>query len=71
VWDYYTAVVDHLLPEIIGHPLSLIRCPSGTGKPCFFQKHHTSAWSWWTRFASKKKAASMGTTWWFATPPAC
>lgn len=42
VWDYYTAVMDHLLPEIIDRPLSVIRCPSGTGKPCFFQKHHTA-----------------------------
>jgi len=42
VWDYYTAVMDHLLPEIIGRPLSIIRCPSGTSKPCFFQKHHTA-----------------------------
>ncbi len=42
VWDYYTAVMDHLLPEIIGRPLSIIRCPSGTAKPCFFQKHHTA-----------------------------
>ncbi|MGY1457350.1 DNA ligase D [Luteimonas sp. A534] len=42
VFDYYTAVMDHLLPEIIGRPLSIIRCPSGTAKACFFQKHHTA-----------------------------
>lgn len=42
VWDYYSAVMPHLLPEIIDRPLSIIRCPSGTGKPCFFQKHHTA-----------------------------
>src|SRR5690606_12852739 len=42
VWDYYTAVLDHLLPEIAGRPLSIIRCPSGVAKPCFFQKHHTA-----------------------------
>jgi len=42
VWDYYSAVMDHLLPEIIGRPLSIIRCPSGATKPCFFQKHHTA-----------------------------
>ncbi len=40
VWDYYLAVADRLLPEITGRPLSVIRCPSGAGKPCFFQKHH-------------------------------
>lgn len=42
VWDYYAAVMDHLLPEIAGRPLSIIRCPSGAEKPCFFQKHHTA-----------------------------
>ena len=42
VWDYYLAVMEHLLPEIQGRPLSIIRCPSGTGRPCFFQKHHTA-----------------------------
>ena len=41
VADYYLAVMDHLLPEIVGRPLSMIRCPEGAGKPCFFQKHHT------------------------------
>ncbi len=42
VWDYYSAVMDHLLPEVIDRPLSIIRCPAGAGKPCFFQKHHTA-----------------------------
>jgi bifunctional non-homologous end joining protein LigD len=42
VADYYRAVMDHLLPEIAGRPLSIIRCPSGAEKPCFFQKHHTA-----------------------------
>ena len=42
VWDYYSAVMDHLLPEVINRPLSIIRCPAGTGRPCFFQKHHTA-----------------------------
>jgi bifunctional non-homologous end joining protein LigD len=42
VWDYYEAVMPHLLPEVINRPLSIIRCPAGTGRPCFFQKHHTT-----------------------------
>lgn len=42
VWNYYTAVMDHLLPEIAGRPLSVVRCPAGAEKPCFFQKHHTA-----------------------------
>jgi len=40
--DYYWAVAPHMLPQIIGRPLSLVRCPEGSTKPCFFQKH-TSA----------------------------
>jgi len=39
VWDYYLAVADELLPEIAGRPLSVVRCPSGISKACFFQKH--------------------------------
>ena len=42
VWDYYLAVADLLLPEIAGRPLSAVRCPSGIGKACFFQKHLTA-----------------------------
>jgi bifunctional non-homologous end joining protein LigD len=36
---YYLAVADHLLPYIAGRPLSIVRCPEGSTKPCFFQKH--------------------------------
>lgn len=39
VADYYDAVMDWLLPEIVGRPLSIIRCPQGSTRPCFFQKH--------------------------------
>ncbi len=37
--EYYFEVADHLLPYIAGRPLSIVRCPEGIGKPCFFQKH--------------------------------
>lgn len=37
--DYYWAVAEHMLPHIANRPLSLVRCPDGAGKPCFFQKH--------------------------------
>jgi bifunctional non-homologous end joining protein LigD len=39
--DYYSAVMDWLLPEIRDRPLSLVRCPGGIGAQCFFQKHAT------------------------------
>lgn len=37
--NYYWAVADYMLPHIAGRPLSLVRCPDGAGKPCFYQKH--------------------------------
>jgi bifunctional non-homologous end joining protein LigD len=40
--DYYWAVADRMLPHIADRPLSLVRCPEGAGKPCFFQKHVTA-----------------------------
>ena len=40
--DYYAAVAHRMLPHIADRPLSLVRCPDGAGKPCFFQKHINS-----------------------------
>ncbi|MFZ0663777.1 MAG: DNA ligase D [Acidobacteriaceae bacterium] len=37
--DYYSAVAEVMLPYIAGRPLSIVRCPEGSGKPCFFQKN--------------------------------
>jgi len=37
--EYYAAVAKHMLPHIADRPLSVVRCPEGSGKPCFFQKH--------------------------------
>ncbi len=40
--DYYWAVAERMLPHIADRPLSLVRCPDGAGKPCFYQKHVNS-----------------------------
>jgi bifunctional non-homologous end joining protein LigD len=40
--DYYYAVAPLMLPHIAHRPLSLVRCPEGSAKPCFFQKHVNS-----------------------------
>ncbi|MBK0011183.1 DNA ligase D [Stenotrophomonas sp. S41] len=40
VADYYRQMARWILREIAGRPLSLLRCPDGVGKACFFQKHH-------------------------------
>jgi bifunctional non-homologous end joining protein LigD len=37
--DYYQAVGPIMLPWAANRPLSLVRCPQGRGKKCFFQKH--------------------------------
>jgi bifunctional non-homologous end joining protein LigD len=37
--DYYLAVAKLMLPHVEGRPLSLVRCPNGAGKHCFYQKH--------------------------------
>ncbi len=37
--DYYLAVAPLMLPHVTGRPLSLVRCPNGAGKKCFYQKH--------------------------------
>jgi bifunctional non-homologous end joining protein LigD len=37
--DYYADVADWILPHIASRVLSLLRCPSGTDKQCFFAKH--------------------------------
>ena len=37
--EYLIAVSEQMLPHIADRPLSVVRCPEGSGKPCFFQKH--------------------------------
>jgi bifunctional non-homologous end joining protein LigD len=37
--EYYMAVAEHMLPYIADRPISVVRCPDGIGKACFFQKH--------------------------------
>ena len=39
---YYEAVAPAMLAHVAGRPLSLVRCPSGPGGDCFFQKHPDS-----------------------------
>lgn len=38
---YYEAVEEVMIPHIADRPLSLVRCPQGRSKYCFFQKHDT------------------------------
>jgi bifunctional non-homologous end joining protein LigD len=36
---YYEAVAEHIMPHVARRPLTLVRCPDGSSRQCFFQKH--------------------------------
>jgi bifunctional non-homologous end joining protein LigD len=40
---YYEQVADWMLPHVEGRPLTLVRCPSGHTKQCFYQRHVTDS----------------------------
>jgi bifunctional non-homologous end joining protein LigD len=37
---YLAVTADWILPHVARRPLTLVRCPDGPGKNCFFQKHY-------------------------------
>jgi bifunctional non-homologous end joining protein LigD len=37
--EYYEAVSDWMLPQVLGRPVVLVRCPAGRANKCFYQKH--------------------------------
>ena len=37
--DYYVAVAERLLPHAAFRPITMVRCPTGRGKKCFYQRH--------------------------------
>ena len=41
--DYYAAIAPLMLPWAAGRTISLVRCPQGRAKKCFFQKHDTGS----------------------------
>ena len=41
--DYYAAISSQLLVTMADRPMTLIRCPQGRGKHCFFQKHDSGS----------------------------
>lgn len=36
---YYEAVADRILPHLAERPITLVRCPTGRQKKCFYQRH--------------------------------
>lgn len=45
VHDYYAWAVKRMLPYIKNRLLSLVRCPDGIDRECFFQKHLSQEWN--------------------------
>jgi bifunctional non-homologous end joining protein LigD len=41
--NYYNVVAKWILPYILKRPLTLLRCPNGQNKKCFYQRHLTNA----------------------------
>jgi bifunctional non-homologous end joining protein LigD len=41
--DYYAAVESQIMVDAGHRPMTLIRCPQGRSKKCFFQKHDTGS----------------------------
>jgi bifunctional non-homologous end joining protein LigD len=37
--SYYQTIVSYILPYVVNRPISLVRCPEGCNKECFFQRH--------------------------------
>jgi len=36
---YYERIADWIVPQLEGRPLTLVRCPEGAGRSCFYHKH--------------------------------
>ncbi len=51
--DFYTDIADWILPHIVDRPLSLVRCPDGVTKQCFFQKHR------WAGLSSRVRSVKV------------
>ncbi len=41
--DYYAQLAPAMLPFLANRPVSLVRCPQGRAKQCFFQKHDSGS----------------------------
>jgi bifunctional non-homologous end joining protein LigD len=40
---FYESIAEWVLPYIVDRPLTLVRCPKGSGGHCFYQKHLTES----------------------------
>lgn len=40
--DYYVAISEVMLPHVARRPVTMVRCPAGAEKKCFYQRHAAS-----------------------------
>jgi bifunctional non-homologous end joining protein LigD len=40
--DYHLAIADVMLPHVARRPVTMVRCPTGAEKKCFYQRHAAS-----------------------------
>jgi bifunctional non-homologous end joining protein LigD len=40
--SYYRTVAEVMMPHVIRRPVTLVRCPQGRQRKCFYQRHHVA-----------------------------
>ena len=67
--DYYSRIEALFLRDGARRPITLVRCPQGRGKQCFFQKHDTGGLGEFVKpVAIKEKDGSTEDYLWFDDP---
>ena len=67
--DYYATVEAIFLKDAARRPMTLVRCPQGRGKACFFQKHDSGALGEFVRHVPiKEKDGTSDDYLWFDDP---
>jgi bifunctional non-homologous end joining protein LigD len=68
--DYYAALAEPLLVTLRDRPMTLIRCPQGRGKHCFFQKHDSGAMGEAVRHVPVKESDGKTADYLYVSDPA-
>jgi bifunctional non-homologous end joining protein LigD len=53
--DYYAEIAPLIMVDAADRPMTLIRCPQGRGKKCFFQKHDSGTFGEWVKHVPIKE----------------
>jgi bifunctional non-homologous end joining protein LigD len=56
---YFEQIADWILPHVAGRPLTLVRCPEGQSKECFYQRHVTDSAAEWIRAVPIKEKGKL------------